>query len=234
MIPDFAFAIRATLVRFTAQRAMLLPKHFSRGFTLIELLVVIAIIAVLASIALPVFSGVQERARVTQDLNNLRQLGLATQMYLNDNEGTIFSSDASVVWMTLLQSKYLAAWKIFQSPFDKRAASEIATSAPITYGVNENALGKLIEKVTNSSAFILMAPAQDASTEVAFQGLTTASVTVLRAASKPGGTATGGTHNRRQRINACFADLHVENLTWAKFIAPVDPTDSSSAQRWDP
>jgi prepilin-type N-terminal cleavage/methylation domain-containing protein len=66
-------------------------KFFSRGFTLIELLVVIAMVAVLISLAFPVYTGVQERARATQDMNNLRQIGLPAQMYLNDNDNVIFS-----------------------------------------------------------------------------------------------------------------------------------------------
>ena len=50
------------------------------------------VIAVLASIALPAYTGIQERARVVQDMSNLRQLGLATQMYMNDNDGVIFAT----------------------------------------------------------------------------------------------------------------------------------------------
>ena len=57
------------------------------AFTLIELLVVIAIIAVLASIALPVFSSVQERGAQTKDLSNAKQIALACKLYAADNEG---------------------------------------------------------------------------------------------------------------------------------------------------
>ena len=54
------------------------------AFTLIELLVVIGIIATLAAILFPVFSRVQENARSTTCLSNLRQLGAASLMYAQD------------------------------------------------------------------------------------------------------------------------------------------------------
>jgi len=57
------------------------------GFTLIELLVVIAIIAILASIALPVFSAVQERGKQTKDLSNGKQIALALKQFATDTNG---------------------------------------------------------------------------------------------------------------------------------------------------
>ncbi len=54
------------------------------GFTLIELLVVIAIIAILAAILFPVFARAREKARQASCLSNLRQLGTALQMYVQD------------------------------------------------------------------------------------------------------------------------------------------------------
>ena len=56
------------------------------AFTLIELLVVIAIIAILAAILFPVFAQAKNAAKSTATLSNLKQLGLAVQMYANDND----------------------------------------------------------------------------------------------------------------------------------------------------
>src|SRR5918996_5315054 len=110
-----------------------MARNFLRAFTLIELLVVIAVIAILATIAYPVYTGVQERAKVTKDMSNLRQIGLATQTYMNDNDGVLPGS-ATVSWMSQLElnQKYLSAWGVLQSPFDIRSPSETGTVAPVS------------------------------------------------------------------------------------------------------
>jgi len=74
-------------------------KTTKKGFTLIKLLVVIAIIAILAAILFPVFAQAREKARQSTCASNLKQIGLATLQYIQDNDETYyphrFNCDAS-------------------------------------------------------------------------------------------------------------------------------------------
>ena len=219
------------------------------GFTLIELLVVIAIIAVLAAIALPVFTGIQERARATQDMNNLRQLGIGTQMYLNDNDNVL---PATSTWpgttsTSGLYSKYISSRKVFQSPFDKRVSSESDT-APVSYSINDNIYTNAnvsgnLARVVSVSLTILLAPTYsgDPTLPASWTGTATSSPNLVA-----GGVATNtkGTHSSGNKINALFCDLHTENLTFGPKTAVNTFQDTTSdattnppgqgKKHWDP
>jgi prepilin-type N-terminal cleavage/methylation domain-containing protein/prepilin-type processing-associated H-X9-DG protein len=68
-----------------------------RGFTLIELLMVVAIIAILISLLLPAIASAKERARSSVCMSQMRQIGLATFSYCQDNGGYLPRSSHSAM-----------------------------------------------------------------------------------------------------------------------------------------
>jgi prepilin-type N-terminal cleavage/methylation domain-containing protein len=225
------------------------PPPIERAFTLIEMLVVIAIFSVLFALLVPAFTSAFERAKVTKDLSNLRQIGTATQLYMNDNNGA-FPGSATATWMSQLElnRKYLSSWRVLESPFDGRGTSEVGdVNTPVSYGINANVLPGNVpisaDKITQPVTFIVFAPAQAAGPIVKFTGTADPSgfpgVTVLANASTPGGTAVGGPHNNRVKINALCADWHAETMLWsgtspAFTNTSATGTDAAGDRRWNP
>ncbi|MFN2541491.1 MAG: prepilin-type N-terminal cleavage/methylation domain-containing protein [Chthoniobacterales bacterium] len=238
------------------------PKHYypsfpkamkaktTQGFSLTEIIIVILIIGILAAFAFPVFITVQERGAITKDMNNLRQLSLATQRYLNDNDGKLFDTTGDT-WMNRLcpsttsTTRYISDWGVFQSPFDTRGRGATGALTPVSYGINGNsALGIDTSTIINPVAFVLFGSAPTAASTVTFAGNAATQlpgVTVkglggspARAQSNPGGTATGGTQQQRKRISAVCFDGHAENMLWTVFANNAcNASDLNGCCRWN-
>jgi prepilin-type N-terminal cleavage/methylation domain-containing protein/prepilin-type processing-associated H-X9-DG protein len=144
------------------------------GFTLIELLVVIAIIAILAAILFPVFAQARERARAITCVSNLKEIGLASNMYLQDYDETFVcgwggpSLDAQhCMWRYALQPYIQHYGSLTANPYDTTGygnqgifvcpdqPSSQANYGPTGYGMNSYSLttGFYVDPVSGNQSF---------------------------------------------------------------------------------
>jgi prepilin-type N-terminal cleavage/methylation domain-containing protein len=97
----------------------------TRGFTLIELLVVIAIIGVLASLLLPALARAKRSARSVACLSNLHQIGLALDLYVQENNDRLPSCaelpsvNTNLPSLSTVLGPYLKTKTIFRCPEDR-------------------------------------------------------------------------------------------------------------------
>lgn len=195
-----------------------------RGFTLIELLVAIAIAGLLAALAIPALSRANDRALEAKCLGNLRQIGIAFQGFLSDNNGTFPDSiggGTSNRWVHALDDYAGAegrgyATEIFHCP---RARPPFTTAIGL-YGFNDYLAGsgnakarRKVLQIARPSAVVVMAEhayGVDAGPHLSPDSPFPTSHRGAAANHERGKTPDQA--GARGRGNYLFADWHIETL----------------------
>ena len=196
------------------------------AFTLVELLTVVTIVAVLTSLGLAATRGVTEKTRATRCLNDLRQVGIALQLYVGDNGGRFPNTSHQGVaasWTNTLAD-------FLKTNFLGRCCAVLKHRSKLTYAWNDSLADAQGYGVMASS---VRAPSRTmAVTELA----TNLTGEHFHFAGKRGGASRITPNQFRAEVNVTchgssanyvFADGHVENLRWTEVQSRLTQPNSS-------
>lgn len=141
-----------------------------RAFTLIELLVVIAIIAILAAVLFPVYAKAREKARQIACASNMRELGMAMLMYLQDNgeKYPCGAQPSGVGWAAQIYPLVKSTGE-YTCPDDPtleglNGANQI--TLPVSYGMNVEMSGLATAKLASPTRTVMLFEVQGCDSDV--------------------------------------------------------------------
>lgn len=207
-----------------------------KAFTLIELLVVIAIIAILAAILFPVFAKAREKARQISCLSNMKQIGMAIEMYPQDydeyevpQDNYYYTSDPNFGWWTELLYPYIKNDDVFKCPSNPNANQPNyppSWSIPPTYWISYATNRRIIDCLSCGPA-VNEAVIQEPSSKIVISESQASQIDDIGSpwwieSENPNYWQWFGFAGHMGRMNCTFADGHAKSFTPVATITPLN------------